>query len=368
MFITRLSLQAFRNYKELSLEPGKGLTVFVGPNATGKTNLVEAIDLLSTGRSFRNPKWPELVRWGDQAAQLEMSLENEYGTHNVRLVIDRSGSRSWSRDGIKKYRVSDVVGLLPSVVFTPDDLSLAKGPAERRRTAIDDLGEQLSKTYGSIRRDYARVVRQRNLLLRDVSADSTALCVWNEQFVRLGASLYTHRRRLLTHMAIEAARVYADIAADERLELRYEDKIGGSIVLGEDETHEQAMQLMNDALIAREADETRRQTTLVGPHRDDVVFLINGKDARAFASQGQQRSVALAWKWAEVKAIENIARQRPVLLLDDVMSELDAARREALTTLVVGRVQTFITTTDVSHFDHELLASAYVMNTAEHAL
>lgn len=364
MLIARLELRSFRNYRDASFEPSPGLTVLTGPNATGKTNAIEAIRLLTVGRSFRNPRWDELVRWGAPVAKIKMMLESPVGDHSIELSIGREGHRIWTRDGVERRRVSDVVGSLSSVVFTPDDLSLAKGPAERRRAAIDDLGEQLSKTYGSIRRDYARVVRQRNLVLKSQPLDKTALSIWNEQFIRLGASLVVHRRSLLARVADEAARVYARIASKEGLSLSYEDKVGGEGDLGTPMTIARAMDLLEGALARRVDDEARRQTTLVGPHRDDIVFLIEGKDARAFASQGQQRSVALAWKWAEVLIIESIAKKRPVLLLDDVMSELDAARRQALTDLVSAEVQTLITATDTSGLDSRLLGSARIIEMA----
>lgn len=361
MRITRLELRDVRNYTHWSMNPDSALTILAGPNAIGKTNIIEAIQLVATGMSFRNPRWDDLIRWGAPSAQIAMDAEGDGSHADVQLRVDAGGSRAWSVGGVRKRRVTDACRFVPVIAFTPDDLALVKGPAEQRRSALDTLGEQLSATYGALRRDYTRVVRQRNALLRD-NAPTATLEPWDEQLIRLGGRLHVHRRRLARQILQAAAPIYTHLAIRETLDVQMCDRCGlseGDLTADIETTGvESALRI---ELTQRRADERARGTSLVGPHRDDVVFLLDGKDARSFASQGQQRTIALAWKWAEVVVVESILKKKPVLLLDDVMSELDESRRGALTDLVQRDVQTFVTTTTTGYFDPALLKAARVI-------
>lgn len=356
MRIEQLELRDFRSYQRWSLEPDPALTILVGPNAIGKTNVIEAIQLVSTGASFRRPNWQDVVRWGEEQASVSMTAEGEGSHAEVTLTITADGTRTWRVGGVQKRRVSDATKFVPVVIFTPDDLGMVKGPAEQRRSTIDALGEQLSSTYGALKRDYARVLKQRNALLRD-EGSSRDLEPWNEQLVALGARLYIHRKRLTARVSEAAQPIYQHLAAGENLDLSLTDKAGlhESLVSLEQTAVEEVLH----AEIGRRAGEERaRKTSLVGPHRDDIIFLVGGRDARAYASQGQQRTIALAWKWAEVTVVSEVLRKTPVLLLDDVMSELDETRRRALTELVQRDVQTFVTTTNTTYFEPALLRAA----------
>jgi DNA replication and repair protein RecF len=263
-----------------------------------------------------------------------------------------------------KRRVADVAGRLPSVTFTPDDLELAKGASERRRAAIDDLGEQLSATYAAVRRDYSRVVRHRNVLLRE-GAGEPQLEPWDEQLVALGTKLLTHRAGLYRRLESTVTRIYGELAGGERLTSEYHDKLGiGAVRWETGVDSDEIAAAFRERLEERAVEERARQLTLVGPHRDDIVFAIEGNDARTFGSQGQLRTIALAWKLAEVRVVEEVARRKPVLLLDDVMSELDENRRSALTDVVRRDVQTFVTTTNLGYFGETLLEGATVVELA----
>lgn len=362
MYISRLEVENYRNYKKAVIEPNLGLTVLVGPNATGKTNLIEAIQVLTTGRSFRNPKWNDVVRWGSESARLSMWMIGDARESRVDITMGSDARRVFRLNGTTKRRSSDATNLAPCVIFTPDDLTLAKGPADRRRSAIDDLGEQLSKTYGSIRRDYLKTVRQRNTVLRDGRPDPVMKSVLDEQLVKLGASLTTHRRRLLQKVREGLVNAYAELADNESLDVAYHARILEGLDMQEPLEREEAESRFREQLARRANDELIRQTTLVGPHRDDIVFLIDGREARMFASQGQQRTIALAWKWAEVETIQQVVRKQPILLLDDVMSELDARRRHSLTLLMQGQTQTFVTTTNTTYFQPELLDDSVIID------
>lgn len=361
MHISRLVIRNFRSYSCQEIEPDSALTVLVGPNAIGKTNIIEAIQLIATGSSFRNPRWDEVVKWGEESGSLSMSATGESPPVAVDLTISKDGKRAWTVQGVVKRRAIDATRFVPIVLFTPDDLLLVKGPADQRRTLIDELGQQLSVTYGALRRDYQRVVRQRNALLKD-DGTAAALEPWDEQLVNLGAKLHMHRRRLLRRVSSVAAPIYEHMAAGETLEIKMVDRCGmGAGDPDHDVAAEEIAAALGKELGRRKAEERARRTSLVGPHRDDITFFVSGRDARTYASQGQQRTLALAWKWAEVAVIGEVLRRSPVLLLDDVMSELDEARRRALTDLVQRDVQTFVTTTTLNYFDPALLKRAQIM-------
>jgi DNA replication and repair protein RecF len=360
--IRRLELHDLRNFERFEIRPGKELTVFVGPNATGKTNTIEALQLVTAARSFRRPKWEELVRWGSPAGRVTMSAEEVTGPLEISLDISAEGRRTYRVNGQVKRRISDVAGRLPSVTFTPDDLELAKGPSERRRAALDELGEQLSPAYAAVRRDYLRVVRHRNVLLRDTTTTQADLAPWDDQLVALGTRLLVHRNGLYRRLAPQVTRLYGELADGEHLSAAYHDKIGLDPSAWEEPVASPDIAAaFASALLERVSEERARQVTLVGPHRDDIVFAIEGADARTFASQGQVRTIALAWKLAEVRVVEEIARREPVLLLDDVMSELDSKRRAALTEVVRRDVQTFVTTTNLGYFEPDLLDAATIV-------
>lgn len=362
MRITGIELRDFRNYTDWSFQPDSALTALVGPNAIGKTNIIEAIHLVATGSSFRNPRWEDLIRWGADASMIAMEAEGDGSHAEVKLTIDHTGSKVWSVGGIKKRRAADACRYVPVVAFTPDDLLLVKGPAEQRRATLDALGEQLSATYGALRRDYQRVVRQRNTLLRD-GAPQQALDPWDDQLIRLGARLYVHRRRLARQVLDAAAPIYSHLAPGETLRATVCDRCGvdDGDLSATIETRAVEHTLEGE-LSRRRPDERARGVSLAGPHRDDLTFLVDGRNARAFGSQGQQRTIALAWKWAEVVVVEGILKKTPVLLLDDVMSELDEVRRRGLTELMQQDVQTFVTATTTAYFEPGVLREARVID------
>ena len=361
MRIEKVRLVDFRNYTEKEIQPA-GTTVLVGANASGKTNLMEAIQLTVATTSFRSPrKWGEVVRRGADEGHVRISASGKSSSADIHLTVTQGGKRTYEIGGTKRSRLSDVVGLVPCIIFSPDDLWLIKGPAEGRRASIDDVGTQAWAAYGSARRDYARAVRQRNLLLKE-GGRSEELAPWTEQVVSLGARLLHLRTRLLTRMKEEAEPLYEAVSDGEELDIRYADKqgLGQKSWLG-GVGHAEGAEAIRRTLEARRAEERARKATLGGPHRDDVEMSVDGKSSRSFASQGQQRTVALVWKLAALRVLEETTRRKPVLLLDDVMSELDEARRRALMALVGEETQTFITTTNLGYFDQKEIACAEIV-------
>ncbi len=358
LVVTRLSLRDFRSYTEVEIEPDPTLTVLVGPNAAGKTNVVEALQLVTAGDSFRKPQWSELVRWGASEASVSLRAEGQGRVLETSLVVGQAGRRVYRVNGKVRRRVSEVAGIIPCVVFTPDDLRMVKDSADRRRGAIDSVGDQLSPAYLSVRMAYERIVRQRNALLKEPSPDSDVLTALTERLAVEGAAFMGHRHRLFDRVSSKLSEVYETLARGEKLTATYVPSWsrGDDSVSAEDPADS-----IREALSRVAAEEKARGLTLVGPHRDEVVFSVNGREARAFASQGQTRTIALAWKLAEVAVITDIAGQAPVLLLDDVMSELDETRRHALASFVGEAAQTFVTTTNLGYFESELVSRAKVV-------
>ena len=371
--ILRLELADFRNYQRFELEPAEGLTILVGPNAVGKTNVVEALELVTEASSFRNPSWNDVIRHGAVRALVSMRAESQGVETEINLAVE-SGRRAYRVNGAAKRAVSDVSGTVPAVVFTPDDLRLVKDSAERRRMAADSVGTQASRAYGQLKAEYERVLRQRNALLREIETDDASIAPWTEQLVFTGAALTARRKKLVSRLSEHARREYELLSQGEELTVTYHSPwmgpersaAEGRVRLEEEppERNEEERierERMTEALHSKRSEERARRTTLVGPHRDDLLFEIDGRDARAFASQGQQRSIALAWKLAELEVIESLNGKTPALLLDDVMSELDETRRHALATRVGDRTQTIVTTTNLGYFEKDLIDAAKVV-------
>jgi len=356
--IDTIEIKDFRNYREFSFSPGAEISIVVGPNAVGKTNLVEAIQLVTAGESFRRPKWNEIVRSQAPSAHIHMKASGGGDFLDVSLAVVNQ-RRSYTIND-KKKRPIDLLGRMPCVVFTPDDLFMVKGPAEERRRTVDETGDQLSAGYARLRTTYTRLLRQRNAALR-AGVDEHQLEILTDQIIDEGARLTTHRARLVERMAAKAASIYAGLAQGESLMVTLAPSWSKYGYSASAQTEESSRTALAEAFRASGKEEGARQTTTVGPHRDDLVFMIDGREARAYGSQGQQRSVALAWKLAEVGVIEDVLKKRPVLLLDDVMSELDKPRRESLTELLSLTTQTVITTTNIQYFDPDMLARATVL-------
>jgi DNA replication and repair protein RecF len=282
------------------------------------------------------------------------------GQHHldIRLEVDDRGRRSYSVNTKNKRRVADVRGHLPCVVFTPDDLGITKGSAETRRNLLDSLGDQLSRNYEALRREYERVLRQRNAALKSGQAEVAKALA--EKLVDSGARYVSHRRGLLENMEPHAREAYSRISGGEKLSVTYEMRGAARLPEGLEETR----RVLEQCLEKSKEEEERRGTTTIGPHRDDIVFEVDRRRAREFSSQGQQRSAALAWKLAEVQAVQELASANPLLLLDDVMSELDERRREALVELVDQDIQTVVTTTNPQYFTPKMIKRAQILELA----
>ncbi len=372
-----LELNNFRCYQQMRFKALSSVVIFVGENAVGKTNVMEAIQLMATGRSFRHSRAEELVRWGQETCHVQADFY-EYPRRSERDLSVVDGKKRFAVGG-KARPASELLSSVPVVAFTPDDLQMIKGASSARRMAIDELATQQAAAYGGLRGQYAKTLKQRNVLLKEGAAAGPLFDTWNESLAVNGSRLLANRVKLFQRLKRAMEAKYAELVPGEQLEVLYAaswdrfDEAGRQLensALDYERLRRDWKKLLDIGLLQQKfmyeirrlaPVEEARRTSLVGPHKDELVFLLNGRDARTFASQGQQRSLVLAWKLAEVQVIEDLLERKPLLLLDDVMSELDAARRRALMDIVMSGMQTFITTTNLGYFSADILVKAQVI-------
>lgn len=347
--IARVRLHRFRNYAETSLELGPRVNLVGGRNAQGKTNLLEAVATVLLTRSPRAPAG-DVLGWGSDEALVEAQVLRPAADRTLRVHLRRdpgSGriTRVLSVDGNNRP-ARDVLGLCPVVLFWPEDLMLVKGEPEGRRRLLDMLLAQLDRAAAADLLRYRHVLEQRNALLRSIRAGVSPvaqLAAFTIPLVETGARVQVARAALVRQLQPRAADTLLRLSASsEHLTLRYRPSgsDGGEVV-------QVAAAELGETLAQRSDDELQRGTTLAGPHRDDLQLLIDGRSARASASQGQQRSIVLALKLAEVRHIAATTGVNPVLLLDDVLSELDPGRRrDLLADLAQVGLQTLITSSE----------------------
>ncbi|MDO4536554.1 MAG: DNA replication and repair protein RecF [Coriobacteriales bacterium] len=356
LVVSRIALRDWRSFEDRTMDLSPGLTILHGPNATGKTNTVEALQLLTAGSSFRRPRTQDFVREGALSGRAQARLEGDGRVVDVACSV-ADGKRRFKRND-KACRPQDLSATLMSVLFCPDDLSLVKQGASHRRDELDAFGTQSNAGYRKVARAYARSIEQRNRLLKEPYPDLGLLDAWDASVALGGATLLHARINLFSRLRNHVNKIYEQVGGGEELDCSYECSLGEEAI---GSTRDQLRDLFLKRLEESRAEELRRGVTLVGPQRDDVRFFISGRDARSFGSQGQQRSVVLAWKMAEVAIAREVLGEQPLLLLDDVMSELDEARREACTRFVQSGIQTVVTTTNLAYFSPELLHNAQVI-------
>lgn len=354
MRLLSLRLHQFRNYREMELPLIHDITIFYGDNAQGKTNLLEGIYTAARGFSFRTRRDEELALFGTDAWAAQLGYEDQYGSHT--LLVKRAPSQGREKketvwDG-NKISTRQQYGRLNLVLFTPDDLWLVKGEPVLRRRFLDMEIAQTSPTYYELLSRYNRVLQQRNSFLKHWQKDGKAaepqLVVWDQALVEPAAGILDLRLRALTAISAAARDVYARITGNNgELTLSYQQKkASATSVVEENPGRSYWVQLLLEELQKRHALDLLRGYTSVGPHRDDLDILHNGRSLKAYGSQGQQRTAALSLKLSELEFIRKIRGEYPILLLDDVLSELDQHRREKLLQCINGTVQTFLTVND----------------------
>ncbi len=326
MQVSRLTFDGFRNLKTGQFEPCPDVNVIVGENAQGKTNLLEAIWLFTGTKSFRSAKDRELIAFDREQSRL--SMEFEAGGRKQDAEINIQNRRTATLNGIKQSSAVKLAGVFCGIVFSPVHLSLIKGGPLERRRLIDAAYCQLRPSYVKSLSEYARILAQRNALCKARDTGEAAcemLDLWDRQLAQAGCRILHARQRYLQHMAPVARGIYQGLSSGkEEFDLRYASTIR---ILPEETPAEMAAKFYEELRIRRRDDFAAGFTT-VGPHRDDMEVYINGCSAKSFGSQGQQRSAVLAIKLAEAALLEQVTGEKPIALLDDVMSELDHSRQE----------------------------------------
>lgn len=351
MYLSQLYLRNFRNYVKQHLKFNKNLNLIIGSNAQGKTNILEAIYLLGTATSHRTNKDSELVRWDEEGFYLKGELLKN--NQDYQLEIKRAGrSKEIKINSNKLKRISDLIGYLNIVIFSPEDLEVVKGSPSLRRKFINLEVSQINSYYKHLLQDYRQVLKQRNNLLKDIRDNNSSkemLEVWNQQLVNLGAKVIKKRLEALDKLSILAKLMQRKITDGlETLNLKYDTKLK----IDQDSSLKEIKDSFYRLLEKEKKQEIYRGITTIGPHRDDISLIVNNIDIRKFGSQGQQRTTALALKLSELEFMKAEVGEYPVLLLDDVFSELDAKRRSQLLEMIRAKVQTFITSTDLTQLNN----------------
>lgn len=363
MYLRFLHLWHFRNYREQEITFDAPKTILVGENAQGKTNLLEAVELLATLRSRRASRDRELVYQEERQAQIAATVERLGVAHELVMELRSSGRRSLKVDGQVLRRQADFLGQVNAVVFSSLDLELVRGAPETRRHWLDGVLLQLEPVYLGLVEQYRQILRQRNALLKQDPAAAgdkfSQMAFWDAQLATTGSRIMRRRARLLQRLEPLAAHWHRVISGGrETLTLTYRPQVP----LPDPQASPEVIQAQFLAEIrAKAAAEHSLGSSLVGPHRDEVELCINGAAARAYGSQGQQRTLVLALKLAELELIEQVVRDPPLLLLDDVLAELDLHRQNQLLEAIQERVQTLVTTTHLGSFDAGWLKAAQIL-------
>ena len=337
MYLKKLKCQGFRSLHRLTIEPGPGLNVIRGANAQGKTTVLEALLYLATSRSHRTTVDRELVGHGDLGFRIEAEIERKDRTVKLYAAYWDKVKR-FSINGVPVTKISEILGRINVVFFAPEDVSIVRGSASDRRLYIDMGLSQLDNAYVRALQSYRTVLRQRNELLRNDRPDPAQLDVWDAQLAEHARRVTAARAHYVDSLAPYAKEAYHTIAEDEQFGLKYAPDIA---------TDADPLKVYQET---RERD-IRRGHTSRGPHRDDLQFRIEEEAARSFGSQGQQRSAALAMKLAEARLAQQRTGEYPILMLDDVLSELDDDRARRLMTALPKDQQCLLTTTEVSARD-----------------
>jgi DNA replication and repair protein RecF len=364
VYLEQLHLQNFRNYDDQFVIFDAPKTILVGANAQGKSNLLEAAELLSTLRSHRTSRDRDLILDGESVGQISAQLRRDSGSVDLRLTLRETGRRTAMVHSETVRRQLDFLGYLNAVQFSCLDLDLVRGGPGERRTWIDGVLVQLEPVYAHLLQQYQQVLKQRNAFLKQSRAvdnpnlDPPQLLLWNQQLATLGARVVQRRYRMLNRLEPLAQAWHQSISGQtEHLAIEYHPNVRHDLT-----QPEQLFPAFLAQLQAKAIAEYHQATSLVGPHRDEVNLTINFTPARQYGSQGQQRTLVLALKLAELQLIEEVIGEPPLLLLDDVLAELDLNRQNQLLDAIQDRFQTLITTTHLGAFDAKWLESAEVLS------
>lgn len=362
MFLKKLELTNFRNYKECSLDFNSLKTLVVGENAQGKTNILEAVYYLSHNDSYRIQKDSEMIFWEQDFCKIKGDIKKNDLDLSLEVVINPPSKKFLKVNDIKKTKSSDFLGNLVSVNFCVDDLLLIRGVPQDRRKWLDNSISGIYPAYKDRLEKYNRIRNHRNNILKDNRSNPgsgwlKAIDAFDEQLIITGSNIIYLRLKYLKEIDVISKIKHKIIAENENLSIVYKSSIFEEIPIEFEKnlTIEEISKSFEQKLDEKRQEELIRAQTLVGPHRDDVSFFINGIDALNFASQGQQRTIVLSLKLSELDIIREKIDEKPLLLLDDVLAELDKTRQNFLLKSIGDDIQTIITSVDILNFEREFL-------------
>lgn len=342
MRVDWLSLTDFRSYHSLEWKPDPGVNLLIGPNGAGKTNVLEAVGYLASLKSFRSAPEAALIANEAPSAVIRAGISSDERERLIEIEVPRQGARTTQVDKTRLRKTADLLGVVRVVAFLPEDLDLVKRGPVYRRELLDDIAVQLWPAAFVDQAEFDRALRQRNAFLKSGDRDDVTLSVWDSRFAQSAGRVIARRARVVETLAPSLQQAYTDVSqTSERIAVTYSASWGRS-ALGTASAGEYTEEVGRALEDARRLDYERRMTT-VGPHRDEPGFSIEGHETRSHGSQGEQRTMALATKLAAHRAIASALGEQPVLLLDDVFSELDANRAEALAGALPVGAQTLIT-------------------------
>ncbi len=357
MFLNSLKLKDFRNYKSLQVDFSNSINVLIGDNAQGKTNLLEAIYILSMARSHRDNNDRDLINWSSDFSDITGEVQSKMGKFPLEVRITRTGKKVFVNH-LTENRLLDYIGNLHTVLFAPEDLDLVKGSPGVRRKFIDSEFGQMSANYLFNLLQYRSVLKNRNAYLKNIKwignnpkIDEDYLKVLNDQLIDFGSEIIFQRFVLVKELEKYSYQIHKAISRNEKLTIKYASFSG----IDDQSTKEEISKIFNNQLLKNKTRELFLKSTSVGPHHDDLKFSINGKEVGSFASQGQQRTTALSVRLAEIEMMKYETGEYPILLLDDVLSELDGDRQTQLLNFIQDKVQTFLTTTSLSDVERDLI-------------
>lgn len=364
MYLKELKLKNFRNYSDLDLTFSPQINVLIGENAQGKTNLLEAIYVLALARSHRMNDDKALIKWGADFAKVSGVIERKLGPSPLEIILSHQGKKA-RINHLDQDRLSQYVGQFNVILFAPEDLELVKGSPAKRRRFIDMEFGQINHQYLYNITQYRNILKQRNLYLRQLkfheAKDLVYLDVLSDQLAGFGAEIVWARHQFLQQMAVFAKEQHQQITQQrEQLQFVYQTVLPDEELTDSDQIYH----FLQDQYQKNRKRELQQGTTVLGPHRDDVAFIVNDRNVQDFGSQGQQRTVALSLKLAEIQMVKQQTGEAPVLLLDDVLSELDDLRQTHLLHTIKNQVQTFLTTTSLDGVAEEIIGKPTIFQVA----